>query len=357
MTQQAAIVLKNVFQFATILNQASNADVQKWDGPSVSNALDWAEYCHELYVRLKGLPSENDFNSQLAQMTMLLTPVSCLHLTLDALQNAKYLLVNTLVCNSKLSTQLHRKLEAALSNSQDGNEILSKIQQQASSLKTAENFFESLRRPSADASGTSQDRAEFHANFLVLHLTNIVSCAKKKDRFESYCHAVCDKLMQSPQGDNVFVHLFNCKLDEKVEPERRKWLRVLHHHLISWLQRQIRQNALSCPLLKADVEDVVQAASIHPEVFKIYLDVLSTWTDSCVPEIHRPGCLVWVSPDGSNSQRVSHHFQCLLSRLSSSNDQLRRNQVINLIVRRVQGREFSAWRSLAISLLHMLKQG
>ena len=54
MSQPAATILRNVFQFATILNQASNADVQKWDSISISNALDWADYCQEVlfqYIR------------------------------------------------------------------------------------------------------------------------------------------------------------------------------------------------------------------------------------------------------------------------------------------------------------------
>ncbi|RUS79684.1 hypothetical protein EGW08_012568, partial [Elysia chlorotica] len=207
MSQQAATVLKNVFQFATILNQASNTDIQKWDDVSVSNAVDWAEYCQELYIRLKGLPCESDLNSQLAQMTMLLAPVSCLHLTLDSLQSAKYLLVNTLMSNPSLSTQLQGKLRVTLSNTQDGKEILSKIQLENSRRNNAMNFFESLQQ----SSESTEKELESPANFLVHHLINIVSCAKKKDRFESYCYAVCDKLMRSTGGNGVFVNMFKLK--------------------------------------------------------------------------------------------------------------------------------------------------
>ncbi|GFS04409.1 fanconi anemia group F protein-like [Elysia marginata] len=424
MSLHGATVLRNVFQFATILNQASNSDVQKWDDVSLLNALDWADYCQELYVRLKDKPFENELNSHLAQMSMLLQPVSCLFLTLDSLQNAKYLLVNSesgyrsphrsiftlsaghgqdqarqAAIPSKLSlVSFDQRREACQEETQLHHDV--------STLRAATDLHTGLSSRSAQGPDkTRRDRQRFQANFLLRHLMNVVRLAKKKHRFESYCHAVCDKLMQSPDGNNIFVFMLGEPRDDVerhidgverqrddverqrddverqrdgverhidgverhidgverqrdgVERQRDRWLHTVQDHLLSWLQLGIQQDFFHCPLLKADVRDVTGAAAAHPRVFSVYLDVLCAWTDSCIPEIQAPDCLVWRSPNGADSLELTRHFQHLLSSLSSSADHSRRHQVVRLIADRTQCGQFTAWRDVATKLLHLLKHG
>lgn len=357
MSQNGATILRNVFQFATILNQASNAEVQKWDGESLSNALDWADYCQELYMCLKEKPLEKELNSHLAQMTMMLQPVSCLFLTLDSLQHAKHLLINTLMCNPHVSKPLNEKLRVVLAEQPGGSEILSQIQHQFSTLRAAEDLHASLWKLSHGEENTKGNNFAFQANFLLEHLMKVVGCSKKKDRFESYCHALCDKLIKSREGNDIFVSMFQHTVEE-MEPNRVQWFQLVLDNLMSWLQQFTGPDWSNSPLIKAEVRTVTSAAVVHPPLFSLYLDILTTWADSCVPEVHAGGCLVWSSPDGSDSRALTRHFLSLLSSLSTSeSDQGKRNQALTLISDRVQEGQFTVWRQLASHLVQLLKQG
>ncbi|GFN77680.1 beta-1,4-mannosyltransferase egh [Plakobranchus ocellatus] len=357
MSQAAAIILKNVYQFAVILNQASNSNVLKWDNVSICNALNWADYCQELYKKLKGQSYEKEFNSQLAQMTMLLQPTSCLFLSLDSLENAKFLLAKTLIGNPSMTAPLRKRLTMELSRTRDGQNLLSKIEEETSTLKdTEELYLYLLCQHGGPLAEATRHKSRFQSHFLLCHLISVVSTAKKKDRFKSYCHALCDKLMQSQSGHEIFVNMFRWKCDD-LGLEKQTWFSLVLDHLISWLGVQMQTDLMNCPLLTVDVTDVTFAASIHHQLLNIYLETLSAWADTFTPEIDGPRGLAWRSPTGDDCRALTGHFHHLLSALTLNGELQYRTEVIKRINEHVQTMGFTIWRSVGTQLLHLLKQG
>ncbi|KAK3100775.1 hypothetical protein FSP39_025150 [Pinctada imbricata] len=94
-------LMKNVFTFANILNQAGTEAAKKWNQQSISNAFNWAAYCEKVYDEVKGKPYEPDICRKLRGLTVHLTPPSCLVLDLQDLKSATTLLLS--VCSYHIS--------------------------------------------------------------------------------------------------------------------------------------------------------------------------------------------------------------------------------------------------------------
>ncbi|CAL1536614.1 unnamed protein product, partial [Lymnaea stagnalis] len=198
----AETIIKNIFQFAKVLNDASGENVCHWNTKSLQNALNWADYCQEIYRQVKGMEYEAGVNRQLEEMTMFLEPVSCLRFSVECLGNAKYLLAETLMTNPKFPSTSQEILQNLIKAKADGPIIIQQLQKETC-FKIYQDLVSFICIQQEDKTANDkiiEHESSYQAKALLHHLAKTAHAATKVQRFKKYCQAVYDKLAESQKG-------------------------------------------------------------------------------------------------------------------------------------------------------------
>uniref|UniRef100_A0A0B7B089 FA complementation group F n=3 Tax=Arion vulgaris TaxID=1028688 RepID=A0A0B7B089_9EUPU len=351
----ASIILKNIFEFAKILNRASHQSVTHWDDQSLRNALDWADYCQELFHQIKGQEYEEDVNSQLSQMAVFLNPVSCLRLSVDTLGCARTQLVQTLMSNTKFPPLSQKKLISILQRSPDGVRVLEEVQKKCSDkcLQVCTDLLNSLT-DRCHASYLQNIRSDYQAQVLLHNLVAALQNVQKVQRFEKYCCNVYNKLAETQEGWNILVCLFTVDVCGLPCSEAMVQEKVLKDFL-SRMTQEIKQDVVASYLWSVPIDVLIKASSISEQFFLTYLDALVALGDSFSPQIDCRGFISWRSPSGHTLQELCLRFQRELES-SVSVCQDRKVKILETVTSHVEATDYTVWKELGRNLLQLFKR-
>uniref|UniRef100_A0A0B7B164 FA complementation group F n=3 Tax=Arion vulgaris TaxID=1028688 RepID=A0A0B7B164_9EUPU len=319
----ASIILKNIFEFAKILNRASHQSVTHWDDQSLRNALDWADYCQELFHQIKGQEYEEDVNSQLSQMAVFLNPVSCLRLSVDTLGCARTQLV-----------QVQKKCSDKC-------------------LQVCTDLLNSLT-DRCHASYLQNIRSDYQAQVLLHNLVAALQNVQKVQRFEKYCCNVYNKLAETQEGWNILVCLFTVDVCGLPCSEAMVQEKVLKDFL-SRMTQEIKQDVVASYLWSVPIDVLIKASSISEQFFLTYLDALVALGDSFSPQIDCRGFISWRSPSGHTLQELCLRFQRELES-SVSVCQDRKVKILETVTSHVEATDYTVWKELGRNLLQLFKR-
>ncbi|BFZ24251.1 hypothetical protein BsWGS_27290 [Bradybaena similaris] len=354
----AATILKNIFEFVKILSSASQQSVALWDDQSLMNALDWADYCQELYTEIKGQDYEEDINSHVRQMVAFLDPVSCLVLSVDSLGCARTLLVESLMSNPRLHSSSQEKIYHIFSKRPEDLKILQQVQQKCSQstrcLQLCTDMLSSVSGRS-ECDYLQSCRCEVQARVLMENMVTAAEHIKKVERFEKYCHSVYSKLTQTQDGWNVLVHLFTKDTGDLTLSGAQHEEKILNVFL-SRMKEETEMAVSMSQFWTVPVDRLIKASSVNEQFFLTYLAALLVLGDSFLPYIQHSGIVLWRSEQHLTLKELCHHFQRLLESSTSSPPE-RKLSILGAITNRVKSSEFTVWPDLVRNLLHVFKQG
>ncbi|KAK6976465.1 hypothetical protein BgiMline_022896 [Biomphalaria glabrata] len=349
----AVIIIKNIFEFAKILSSASRDDVEKWNKVSIQNALNWSEYCEEIYKHVIGQDFEDDVNQKVNQLTLFLEPVSCIRLSTESLGKAKYLLVETLLSNPKFPLSSKFILRDIIQEKSECAWILRKFDDRWTQLKTYSqvcqevlNETETIER---DANLLFGNKAKCEAKTLMQHLVVSMNSSEKLERFTKYCKSLCDKLSESNEGWAIIVCLF-CTIQD-LDEETSARLTDVQRIILNWFKMQ---DISSSKLWLLDVKLLVQASCDNADFFLMYLQILLLWADTFTPVIDKGSNFTWRSSSGHTTDSLTEHFRMLFLALSPSYEE-RKCKALDAVVDKVTSTDFTVWHVLAQSLANSLR--
>ncbi|CAG5122094.1 unnamed protein product [Candidula unifasciata] len=351
----ASAILKNIFEFIKILNLASHESVALWDDLSLTNALDWVDYCQELYTEIKGQDFEQDVNSQMRQMVAFLDPVSCLVLSVDSLGCARTLLVEALISNPRFPSSSQERLYKILAKCPEGLKILKEVQQKCSETTSCLQLCTDVLSSLTDRSDYLPSlRCDLQASILMDSIVEVVKHIKKGERFDKYCQCFYNKLTQTQEGWNILVHLFTKEVSEFPEEGTHHQDKILKAFLTR-VKEGMEGDISTSKFWTVPVATLTKASCVSEQFFLTYLDALLVLGDSYLPYIQH-GFLSWRCEEHLTMKELCQHFQKLLESTTSSSPD-RKMRILGAITDRARGSEFTVWQDLVRNLMRLFKQG
>ncbi|WAQ98175.1 hypothetical protein MAR_022548 [Mya arenaria] len=253
-------IIKNAFTFSNIVSQAFGEEVRAWNEKSVQNALSWAHYCMKVAEETKGCSYRSDLDRHIQGLTILLNPVSLLHLDLNLLTKAPSILTKILLKNPHLPRHLSAVVQS------NGSPEYSQVPLDVLPV------YRVLCSEELAIQGCVRDQGQHVLDRLVfLHgLTN------SSHRFEKFIDRLIADLSSLPNCQDIIL----CTLLAEVKNNNGYEAAVNLKERISSLMFEKHMSALySC-----GVTLVCSACALDDQFCTKYLEFLQHWGDSMKPQ-------------------------------------------------------------------------
>lgn len=197
-------VLKQVFTFVTILNKAQTEEVCRWELRSIRNAFNWSKYAEEVHTKIKDRSFRKDFEEKLKEMTLYLSPPSCLQLNFDDLRKASEIMFFTLIQNSHFPEKWAQDVFVAFNESTEKLDVqfyekCSSLTSDLTTLAIGDNLHVE-----------DKDISKYHAQGSVMldALSTAVHGIPDPSKTDSYINNLLERLSSFNNGFSVIVSMY-----------------------------------------------------------------------------------------------------------------------------------------------------
>lgn len=328
-------VVKNVYTFASVLARANTSAVKQWDMRSLNNALNWAKYCMKVEEETRSKSYRTDLDRHVQSLTILLDPVSLLHLDLCKLQDATGILCKLLLQNPDTPDTLVNALHKTVQEGCKEYEVNHSRRGTCDST-----LYQLLGEDVLPGEASCQDQAEYVMQRLVNLKKLTLSSAHRYERFlDKFLLA----LMTKKEGVVVVLHLL---LKDVTSEEDYSCITSIKHKVLKVLHSD--ETGLHS-VWNCDRELLHAVASDEAEFCDMYMTFLTSWAESMYPKygMTENGELYqWRYQNEDKNHEFSKenlvgHFSAMLS----SNRRLK-YKLESLIAEKTQTSYFSIWKDI-----------
>lgn len=211
--------MKNIYTFADIIRHAGGSNVTHWNEKSVHNAFNWANYCQRVHYETAARPYRGELDRHIKSLSLYLSPPCCLELSLDALQHAENLLLQTLVGNPLLPTRLLECIVDTCMKTETSRDTFvktcSELSKSNSIMETLEEIFDQL------GVSTEDFRIESQAETLLTKLKSQYQYSTNSERYRQYVFGILKQLSKDKKGLDILSHL-SCLGDGKASQKTNR---------------------------------------------------------------------------------------------------------------------------------------
>ncbi|XP_033743841.1 uncharacterized protein LOC117329799 [Pecten maximus] len=235
-------LMKNVYTFADIVRQAGGDAVTHWNDKSIQNAFNWADYCQRVYRETEGRPYQAELDRHIKTLSLYMSSPCCLDLSLDALQHAEILLIQTLVENPLLPTRLLKDVVDICVKSEVKLDSFTKVCSESCENRTIVHTFEEI----LDQLGVSTEecRLESQAETLLAILTSHYQYSNNRERYQQFVSRVLKHLTKDREGWKILRHLSYMGKDDTSQKERKNKEKKERYHSPSSEDDQTKRPSL-----------------------------------------------------------------------------------------------------------------
>ncbi|KAI0219626.1 hypothetical protein LSAT2_028831 [Lamellibrachia satsuma] len=277
-----SLILKNIYSFLNVLEQAHCKRVAAWDVQSLGNAFRWATYCEKIYDHARGKSYSTELDRQIISMGSLPWSLGNIRISLDLLHSATSTLTKTLLQNCHLSRRLY---ELVVTQHPTPHLLLQECWQ-INRSKAALQIGVTLKKhvlPSGDCQTNSRMDHMTHseATVLVYYIDKVLAKSELhrtrcEDILRDKLNCLCNSL--SPQAHELRVATTALSLvHQTVEPPLQaptQTEQLLLHHLLNLPQQQLGK------LWTLPQDLMCQLCASYVSIYTLYMRHLVTMADT-----------------------------------------------------------------------------